>query len=188
MSYQTDVKMAATSVESWIMRPIAVAINNATRTVSLPPEKPNEKEPFGITHYTCLPSKSIEAGYECKKGFDSSLNDERYIANLVTKLAIQDSDSRLRIIYADDAINHVKPDRLKTPYWACYDTLSGLECQEGHFQSATEEGRVKYISVPTLMPSHEWYIKQRWPRARVVEKYTDWQLPMPDLNKTDSKS
>ena len=178
----------AASIEGIVMRPLMNALNDALRTVPLPPSDPKEKTTFGVTHYTCLPSKSKPAEYECKKGFDESHQDGRYNINLVTRLAIQDKNKTLRIIWADDALKEVNPEYMKRRYWACYDTPKGLECKKGQFDSVLEEGKVKYISVPTLMPNHEWYIKQRWSRARIVDTYTDWQIHSSDLNNTNSKS
>lgn len=175
--------MSAT-IEGAVMRPLMNALNDALRTIPLPPNDPKEKTTLGVTHYTCVPSKSKPAEYECMKGYNDTLDGTRYMPNLVTKLAVQDERERLRIIWADTVVEELKPSYMNLRYWACYDTKNGLECQKGEFQSATDEGRVKYISVPTLMPNHEWYIKQRWSRARIVDKYSDWS----DLNNSNSKS
>lgn len=174
--------MASASVEAWVMRPVIVGLNNMFRSV--PPEPPKEKTTFGMTHYTCLPSKSKPAEYECKKGFDASLEDQRHHPNPVMQLLVEEERGVYRHKYVDEV---TAPDDKRVPYFACYYTNTvRTECVKGQFKNPFEEGRVKYVSVPTLVPkqAHEWYIQQRWPRTRIVEEYT----PMvSDLNKPDSK-
>jgi hypothetical protein len=172
--------MAASTVESWLMRPVVIALNNVTCSVP-PPEPP--KQTWGMTHYTCLPSKSRPADYECKKGYDVSLDDQRHHPNPVLQVLIED---QFGVYHHKDVDELIVPSEKKIPYLACYYAEKArTECVKGQFKNPFEEGRVKYISVPSLMPSHEWYIKQRWPRARIVDDYS----PMvSDLNKTDSKT
>lgn len=159
------------------------SVNSVFQTAAKPPPPPKQKTTFGLTHYTCLPSKSTPAEYECVKGYDETIDDNRYHGNLVTQLLVRGPNSTLRHIYADEAPRRVLPEFMNDEYYVCYPAEDGdVECKKGQFDSALEEGKVKYISVPALLPSHEWYIKKRWPNMRVVDKFSDWKTQTTDLN------
>lgn len=178
MGNRTLVQMASSVSETLLTPPVVNALNVLMNTTGAPPPKvPEPKESLlGFTHYTCLPSRSKPATYECVKNYKGSVVEDSLYTTLTTKISIQ-TDSKAWKFFTPEELHALptKSNLERKSYLVCYEGAdTRMECQKGTFRSPLQEGKPYKLKIPTLLPSHQTFLNFCAVKFQIVPAFTEW--------------
>lgn len=174
--------MASSTAETLLTQPVVDALNTLLSTTGKPPQSSPKKpssSPFGFTYYTCLPSRTTPATYECVKDCPIQVDKHMVYTGLTTRLGIQESPHTWKFVAPEDVETLYVRESLQKEYLVCYNKPttaqpSGIECVPGKFKHPFEEGKPYILRVPTFFPNHQSYASMIQPNLKLVPAFSTY--------------